>query len=1034
MEVDDGGANLRSNSAADADWLHIDELPRPFDTVCDDLTALGALSIEDFLSNTSSAGFDVAFHLQLPEILAAEKEKELEREKENEGKPTDDAVEEKPPAPKILKPVALLRQTGQAIFGSADRLNYEFLEEDGKKQCILTITHANGATRAYKSDSIFSRRADAKSQAAQIAVDMGAIDFIKSGDSDPNKGMLLNPLSVESGNMELDESAAKQIPKQPELDESLKKIEKCCVEWRAGRVKPHWVSFNDFKNKKEHGMALRISLNSHVCRVYAADPIHNTPWQAKLACADAAIKEGVIEFIQFGNGQTEPTKAVDNGVENLDVRSETPPPPTTGITLQDFFDTLPKPFPEEIGDKGPGNTPTWLNLTLQSARGARLASSFIPIIDNVRHLHGSILRIDRPGETRTYMVEAQFLKRHDAKCAVCLLAMSQGVGAYIRGLKEEAENKIPVHMRKLTEKVLQVLAAECGKVRQGNRLLFDFSSERDAFGCTLRVDISPDASQPNIREYVVNPEYRCKADAKAAVAFLAAEQGLVDSLRFNDAAPPADYVPFWEAQVNGSGDTYVPKRKGPDRDVDAEGRDRKKRKRGNSEQGDTSRSTPAPPKIKPEAHLPPKPTTETLAFSGYQPNARWKKPHANVSRGLVPTNAYVPAPRPMGQDRTGNRSGGPPPHLHRNHTASPPMPAYDSRAHTHPYDDRMGYRAGSAYPSNPTYTQPEPFPNNYPAYPPVPGQGHHYSNHVYHSPPPPPVVPPPPPPPPHQYPGYYGPPTPPHAPYGHYPYPPQYPPSYPATPYMAGYPPPVMYASPPPPPPSSIPPPYPPTSPPDQFTSRYDSRSQYPSRSPRSPPRPRSPPPPLPPPIRSPPRHSHHTSDYHHSYEAGWQVECNNRRRHSTAVEPRSRTNWETEPHYVKREPSPSPGGKRWQTNDQRTPPGQHPRPTHSVPTEPRHAGMKTERDSHAPNHISRQDNPKSNLDLLYEFCEQNKIPRPTFYHEDVQGKDGSKKYAVWAEKDAHRLEIQNHFSSIEEGYEKLSKRVLQWERSRLES
>jgi len=68
--------------------------------------------------------------------------------------------------------------------------------------------------------------------------------------------------------------------------------------------------------------------------------------------------------------------------------------------------------------------------------------------------------------------------------------MSQGVGTYIRGLKEEAENKIPVHMRKLTEKVLQVLAAECGKVRLGNRLLFDFSTERDgkAFFCSACTD------------------------------------------------------------------------------------------------------------------------------------------------------------------------------------------------------------------------------------------------------------------------------------------------------------------------------------------------------------------------------------------------------------------------------------------------------------------------------------------------------------------------------------------------------------------
>jgi len=131
MEVDDGGANSR-HAAVDADWVHLDELPRPFDTVCDDLTSLGALSIEDFLSNSSSAGFDVSFHLQLPEILAVEKEKEYEREKETAAKPADDAGEEIPPAPKVLKPVALLRQTSQAIFGSSDRLNYEFLEEDGK--------------------------------------------------------------------------------------------------------------------------------------------------------------------------------------------------------------------------------------------------------------------------------------------------------------------------------------------------------------------------------------------------------------------------------------------------------------------------------------------------------------------------------------------------------------------------------------------------------------------------------------------------------------------------------------------------------------------------------------------------------------------------------------------------------------------------------------------------------------------------------------------------------------------------------------
>jgi len=138
MEMDDGGTNLKANTTADTEWLHLDELPRPFDTVSDDLTNLGALSIEGFLSNTTSAGFDVSFHLQLPEPIAAEKENEPE--KENAGKLADDAGQGAPTAPKTLKPVALLRQKGQTIFGSSECLKYDFLEDSGGKSvCFLYI-------------------------------------------------------------------------------------------------------------------------------------------------------------------------------------------------------------------------------------------------------------------------------------------------------------------------------------------------------------------------------------------------------------------------------------------------------------------------------------------------------------------------------------------------------------------------------------------------------------------------------------------------------------------------------------------------------------------------------------------------------------------------------------------------------------------------------------------------------------------------------------------------------------------------------
>lgn len=102
------------------------------------------------------------------------------------------------------------------------------------------------------------------------------------------------------------------------------------------------------------------------------------------------MKEGVIDFIKYGNGQTQPAKAEPSDGSEGDaamLRELTPPPPPKGITLQEFFDTLPRPFPENIRETTANefNAPAWLNLTLQSARGGRLASSYTPVVDGVRH-------------------------------------------------------------------------------------------------------------------------------------------------------------------------------------------------------------------------------------------------------------------------------------------------------------------------------------------------------------------------------------------------------------------------------------------------------------------------------------------------------------------------------------------------------------------------------------------------------------------------------------------------------------------------
>ena len=137
----------------------------------------------------------------------------------------------------------------------------------------------------------------------------------------------------------------------------------------------------------ELGSALRIALNAHVFRAYSVDPIYNSAKEAKIACAKVALEEGVIDFIQFGNGQTQPPiKVEDEEQDEMPNEKKETTTPLKSLTLQEFYDSLPKPFPESVGDMTASeiNAPGWLNATMQSARGGQLHSSFTPIVDNAR--------------------------------------------------------------------------------------------------------------------------------------------------------------------------------------------------------------------------------------------------------------------------------------------------------------------------------------------------------------------------------------------------------------------------------------------------------------------------------------------------------------------------------------------------------------------------------------------------------------------------------------------------------------------------
>ena len=357
-----------------------------------------------------------------------------------------------------------------------------------------------------------------------------------------------------------------------------------------------------------------------------------------------------------------------------------------------------------------------------------------------------------------------------------------------------------------------------------------------AFGCTLKADISPLASEPNIREYKVEVEYRTKADAKAAVVCLAAEQGLIDLLRFNGAQPPPDYTPFWEAQVNGTGDNYVGKRKDTERDLDGEGRDRKKRRKSNK---DSEPGEVPDVKVKQDFEHPLPSSTVNISSSMTGPSPPKpirKKPSKTGPIGLGSTNTIASATATVSQHRFGNRSGGLD-HHHRypNYPSSQPTTSSPSVM----LPPHVVYGAGPSFQSGPApmFTSSDHYQGAYASYSPA-IQGHPYQQATPHTLYPYFTVPSSP-----THPSV--PPT--HMPYAHYPYPHQYQQPYPHNHYPVNYGPhpPVMYQTGPaiipvsayPPVPVAAPIPPPPYS---KFTS--------------------SPPPSLES-TRSPPRPSHHRSD-----------------------------------------------------------------------------------------------------------------------------------------------------------------------------
>jgi hypothetical protein len=120
-------------------------------------------------------------------------------------------------------------------------------------------------------------------------------------------------------------------------------------------------------------------LSMHAFRVYSSDTTYSSHCDAKAACAKTAIDEGVLDYLKRGNGHFPPSDPA--GGEQ--VRTSSVQVFLAPISLQNFYDGLPKPFPEVVGDKTALeiNGPAWLNTTIQTARGGRLKATFHWLMD-----------------------------------------------------------------------------------------------------------------------------------------------------------------------------------------------------------------------------------------------------------------------------------------------------------------------------------------------------------------------------------------------------------------------------------------------------------------------------------------------------------------------------------------------------------------------------------------------------------------------------------------------------------------------------
>lgn len=106
------------------------------------------------------------------------------------------------------------------------------------KRCTLTIALPNGASRMYTSPTAYQRKYDAKAHVSAVAIENGAIDFIVPAG-------FTNTLEDDTAPQLDQEGETASVPLVD--DESVGSINRACLDWTNGRIKPYWLIINEPK-------------------------------------------------------------------------------------------------------------------------------------------------------------------------------------------------------------------------------------------------------------------------------------------------------------------------------------------------------------------------------------------------------------------------------------------------------------------------------------------------------------------------------------------------------------------------------------------------------------------------------------------------------------------------------------------------------------------------------------------------------------------------------------------------------------------